>query len=171
MRKLLTMFGVGIITLFIMQRSVCAADLAEIKLNMIFETNASADLYEDASEKSGVVTSLEAGTVVFTTENAENNWCKISAGEYIGYIQIEYLKTLGAQDLINQEFEQSMTDNHRLYDEMQQEEEREAKSEIWELLIPLLIIAVCVVVINLLKGKRKKNDCQDSELNHDKNKK
>lgn len=171
MRKLLTMFGVGIIMVFILPHPVSAAGLDEIKSNMIFETNTQADLYEEASEESGIVASLGAGTVVFTTENAENNWCKVSAGEYTGYIQIEYLKTLGDQDLINQEFEQSMDENHRIYDEIQQEEEQKTKSEIGELLIPLLIIAVCVAVINLLKGKRKKSEGQDSELNTEKNKK
>lgn len=162
MRKLLIMFGVGIITLFTLQISVCATDLDKITSNMIFETNAQADLYEEASEESEVVASLETGTVVFTTENAENNWCKISAGEYMGYIQIEYLKTLGDQELINQEFEQSMNDNHRIYDEIQQEEEQETKSEIWELVIPLLIIAACLAVGNILKKKEKSN-AQDSE--------
>ncbi|MCM1262415.1 MAG: SH3 domain-containing protein [Butyrivibrio sp.] len=155
MRKLLTMSVVGIIMLLIMQFPVCAANLDEIKSNMIFETNAPADLHEEASEESDIVTALEAGTVVFTTENAENNWCRISAGEHTGYIQIGYLKTLGDQDLINQEFEQSMNDNHRIYDEVQQAEEQRNKSEIWEILIPILIIAVCVAAINLLKGKNK----------------
>ena len=115
-----------------------------------------ADLHEEASEESTVVVSLDAGTVVFTTENAENNWCKISVGEKTGYIKTEYLKTLGDQDLINQEFEQSMNDNHKMYDEIQQLEEQKSQEKMRENIIIGLAIVVLAVGGVLVKKKSRK---------------
>lgn len=156
MKKLLAMSGIDIIILFALGMSVHAANLDEITGNMLLETNVQADLHEEASDESNVVASLEAGTVVFTTENAENNWCKISVGENTGYIKVEYLKTIGDQDLINQEFEQNMNDNHIIYDEIQQLEEQKSQAEIRENIILGLVIVVLAVGIILVKKKRGK---------------
>lgn len=154
MKKLLAVAGV--IALVFFRLSVHAANLDEIAENMMFETSVATDLYEETSVESEVVTSLEAGTVVFTTENVENNWCKISAGEYTGYIKVEYLKTIGDQDLINQEFEQSMNDNHKIYDKIQQLEEQKSRAGIRENMILVLTIVVLAVSDVLIKKKSSK---------------
>lgn len=156
MKKLSAMAGIGIIILFALRMPVYAASLDEITGNMLLETSVNADLHEEASDESKVVASLEAGTVVFTTENAKNNWCKISAGENTGYIKVEYLKTIGDQNLINQEFEQSMNDNHKIYDEIQQLEEQKSQTEVRENLVLVLIIVVLAVGGVFLKKKSRK---------------
>ena len=92
------------------QVPVLAAGLSEITENMVLETGTDADLYEEASDRSRLVVSLDAGTVVFTVEAAADNWCKISAGEHTGYVRVENLKTIGDQELIRQEIEQNI--NH-----------------------------------------------------------
>lgn len=124
---------------------VYAAGLDKVEKNMVFETSAQTELYEEASDESKIVVSLETGTVVFTVEDAEGSWCKISAGDNIGYIKVEYLKTIGEQDLINQEFEQNMNDNHMIYDEIQKLEEQKTQSEIWGRIILGLIITMLVI--------------------------
>ncbi|MDE5804392.1 MAG: SH3 domain-containing protein [Lachnospiraceae bacterium] len=150
MRKLLAMAGTGFLLLIALQIPVYAVGLDEITGNMVLETSAQADLYEEASDEAKVVTSLEAGTVVFTLDHAEHNWCRISAGEYTGYIKVEYLKTIGDQDLINQEFEQNRNYNHMLYDEIEQREEQENRTKmrggIVLGLIMITIVAGCIFV-------------------------
>ena len=68
MRRLL------IVAVFLMiviwKTPVLAADLSEITENMVLETGVDAKLYEEASDKSELVASLVAGTVVFTVEDA-----------------------------------------------------------------------------------------------------
>ncbi len=156
MKKLLAMAEIAIIAMFFLRMPVYAANLDEITANMVLETSTQADLHEEASEESNVVISLDAGTVVFTTENAENNWCKISVGEKTGYIKTEYLKTLGDLDLINQEFEQSMNDNHKMYDEIQQLEEQKSQAKMRENIIIGLAIVVLAVGGVLVKKKSRK---------------
>lgn len=156
MKKLLVMTGIGIFTLFALRMPVHAAGLNEITENMVLETSVQADLHEKASDESKIVASLDAGTVVFTTENAENNWCKISVGDNTGYIKVEYLKTIGDQDLINQEFEESMNDNHKIYDEIQQLEEQKSLAEMRENIIIGLAIVVLAVGGVLVKKKSRK---------------
>lgn len=163
MKKLFIMTGIGIFTFFALRMPVHAAGLKEITANMVLETSTQADLHEEASEESNVVASLEAGTVVFTTENAENNWCKISVGENTGYIKVEYLKTLGDQDLINQEFEESMNDNHKMYDEIQQLEEQKSQAEMREnIIIGLAIVVLAVGIILVKKKSRKATETQNT---------
>lgn len=144
MKKLLVVASTEVIALVVLYMSAYATGLDEITVNMVLETSAQADLYEEPSDESKLVTSLEAGTVAFTAENADNSWCKISAGDYTGYIKVEYLKIIGDQNLINQEFEQSMNDNHMLYDEIEQLKEQNSQREIIRMLITGLVIAVIV---------------------------
>lgn len=153
MKKLLAMAEISIFTLFALCMPAHTANLDAITGNMVLETSAQADMYEEASDESKIVASLEAGTVVFITENAEDNWCKISAGEHTGYIKVEYLKTIGDQGLINQEFEQNMNDNHKIYDEIQQLEEQKSRAEIREnLMLGLIIVVLAAGVV--LKGRK-----------------
>ena len=86
MRRLL------IVAVFLMiviwKTPVLASDLSEITENMVLETGVDAKLYEEASDKSELVASLVAGTVVFTVEDARDNWCRVSAGEHTGYVRV-----------------------------------------------------------------------------------
>ena len=100
--------------------------------------------------------SIQAGTAVFTLENAEHNWCRISAGGYTGYIKVECLKTVGDQDLKNQEFEQNMSYNHMLYDEIEQLEEQETRTKIWEGIVLGLILIAFVAGYIFVKMRIKK---------------
>ena len=160
MKKLLVIIGIATITMLVLWTPVYAAGLDEITGSMVLETSAQANLYEEASDESKVVASLEAGTVVLTMENAENSWCKISAGEYTGYIKVEYLNTIGNQDLINQEFEQSMNENHKIYDEIQQLDEQKSKAEMREnivLVVGIVVIAACGILIKKKSRKATEN--------------
>lgn len=156
MKRLLAMAGTGCMLLIALRIPVYAVDLNEIKGNMVLEASAQADLYEEPSDESKVVISLEAGTAVFTLENAENNWCRISAGGYTGYIKVENLKTVGNQDLINQEFEQNRNYNHMLYDEIGQREEQENRTKMRGGIILGLTVTALVAGSIFIKTKIKK---------------
>lgn len=102
MNRLFVMAGSTVLILSVLLGlPVYAADLEKITGNMVLETSTEAELYESASGQSGVITTLEAGTIVFTTEDAQDHWCRISAGGYSGYIKVEQLKTMGDKDLID----------------------------------------------------------------------
>lgn len=144
MKKWFVMAGISLMLLIILRMPVYAADLDEIIGNMVLETSTQAELYKTASDQAEVVASLEAGTAVFTTEKAENNWCRISAGEYTGYIKVECLKTIGDRDLIDQELEQNMSYDHRNYDEAQQLEDQKNREKIIGKATLVLVAAVFV---------------------------
>ncbi|MBD5537654.1 MAG: hypothetical protein HDQ99_18760 [Lachnospiraceae bacterium] len=156
MKRLLAMAGTGLMMLIALRIPVYADGLDEITGNMVLETSTRADLYEEASDEAKVVASLEAGTVVFTLDNAEHNWCRISAGEYTGYIKVECLKTIGDQDLINQEFEQNRNYNHMLYDGIEQPEKQETRTKMRGGLVLGLTMAVLAAGSIFIKMRIKK---------------
>lgn len=155
MKRLLT---VAVFLMLIVWRlPVYAANLSEITENMILETNAQTDLYEEASEKSIRITSLEAGTVVFTTECALNDWCKISAGEYAGYVRVENLSTIGNQELIKQELEQNISHDYVDNEELKQLQEQRTQTGLWGKVMLVLVIVVLMgsgIYIKFRTGKR-----------------
>jgi len=120
----------------------CATNLGEITENMILKTNAQTDLYQEASEHSMLIISLEAGTVVFTIESAMNDWCKISVGEYTGYVRIEKLTTIGNQELIKQELEQNINHDYVDAEEFQQMQEQKLQTGLWGKVMLVLVITV-----------------------------
>ena len=124
------------------QVPVLAAGLSEITENMVLETGTDADLYEEASDRSRLVVSLDAGTVVFTVEAAADNWCKISAGEHTGYVRVENLKTIDDQELIRQEIEQNINHDYVDDEERQQTAEQGIQTGLWGKALPALVIVM-----------------------------
>lgn len=155
MKKLLAAAGTSLILFMMLWVPVYAADLDEITGNMLLETSAQTEVREAAADDAKVVTSLESGTVVFTLDKAENSWCRISAGEYTGYVKVEHLKTIGDRDLISQELQQDIDNNHMIYDEAQQLEEQKNRERMVGKITLVLIAAIFVAggVFTMIRTK------------------
>ncbi len=141
MRRLL------IVAVFLMiviwKTPVLAADLSEITENMVLETGVDAKLYEESSDKSELVASLVAGTVVFTVEDARDNWCRVSAGEHTGYVRVADLKTIGDQELIRQEIEQNINHDYADDEEVQRTAEQGMRTGLWgKVMLALAVVAL-----------------------------
>lgn len=156
MKRVLSVSGVFLILLIALRMPVHAAGLDKITGNMVLETSVQADLHEEASDDSKIVATLEAGTAVFTLEDAENSWCKISAGSYTGYIKVEFLKTVGDREAINQEFEENKDYNHTLYDEIEQLEEQKSREKTAGMVIAGVAVTAVVAGCIFIKLKSKK---------------
>lgn len=146
MNRVFVMAGMVLILSVLLGMPVYAADVEKITENMVLETRTEAELYETASEQSGIITTLDAGTVVFTTENAQDNWCRISAGGYSGYVRTAQLKTMGDAELIDQDLERDIGQYRRAYDQTQQTEKQKSQTGVWG------IITLGLVVIALAAG-------------------
>lgn len=123
-----------------------ASEETGIAGNVLLETVQDALLYTEQDEQSDVVTTLPAGTPVFSVEDSEGIWIKVSYQEYSGYTLLQNVQTYHSQEL-EQEFEQQAEQNVLLINELEYMETQKKQKTTWTVIIAVLVVAIFAVSI------------------------
>lgn len=156
MKKVLTMTVALWALLAAMFITVNAASADRTAAGNVLRTDTDTEVYQDASEASGLIAVLDAGTVVWVTDDTVEGWCGISAKEVRGYIKSEHLVLLDSSDEMNLEFEQIENNYHMLFNEVQQLESQRRQTRIWGSIIALLTVGIFAAgIVPVIKRNRK----------------
>lgn len=123
-----------------------ASEETGIAGNVLLETVQDALLYTEQDEQSDVVTTLPAGTPVFSVEDSEGIWIKVSYQEYSGYTLLQNVQAYRSEEL-EQEFEQQAEQNVLLINELEYMETQKKQKTTWTVIIAVLVVAIFAVSI------------------------
>lgn len=136
---------------------VKASEAELIGANILLEVTESACIYEETSEQSNVVATIEAGTPIISTAVQDGVWIEVTYQQVKGFIEVKSVKVFG-QDGLEDEFEQIEQANRLLITELRYVEKQATEKIIWGVVIAVLVVAIFTVgiVSGVLKNKKPK---------------
>lgn len=146
MKKLVRFLLVILGSLVLGGFTVRASEGMEITGNILLEITQEAMLMAEPDEQSEVIATLAAGTPVFSVEDSDGIWIKISYQELSGYTHLQNVRIYGSEEL-DQEFEQQATQNVLLINELEYIAAQKKQKTTWTIVIAVLVVAIFAVSI------------------------
>lgn len=146
MKRIVRLILIIVGALYIGNFQVRAEEETKITANILLEITQEAMLMSEPDEQSDVIGILSAGTPVFSIEDSEGAWIKISYQELIGYTSLQNVRKYGSEEL-KQEFKELVDENTLFVNELQYIETQKKHKTIWTIVIIVLVITIFAVSI------------------------
>lgn len=132
---------------------------AAIAENVLLETTQKVQLKEEPSETAATVAEFEAGTPLLSKQAAQNGWIQVAYQETTGYLPVQNVKLYGAENTIEQEFEEIRMDNDLIMSELLYRESQKRQKILWGSAIAVLVIAIFAVgIISAVKKNKEEKE-------------
>lgn len=141
------------------------------EMNQIMTVQTDCDARQTPDENSEVMMSYTAGSSVWVIGETENGWYKVSYQGKEGYILFETVTDLQLQTETEQEESVTLTEagldtemaaleaeNEMIVEEVERLRAEEKRSQIWKIVIGLLVVGIFATgIISTMQSKKKKD--------------
>lgn len=153
---LLCLFAIAVFAILGRALPAKAAEAESVE-GVLQQITKDAELMQAPDENSDVLEKLEAGTALIVYGEPEGSWSRVEYKGVKGYIKSDVLEkySTGQDEELDQEFSRVDEEISRTADEYEFEENEKRSSNVWMVIIGVLVVAILVLgVISALKKEK-----------------
>lgn len=153
---LLCLFSIAVFAILGRALPTKAAE-AETVEGILQQITKDTELMETPDENANILEKLEAGTALIVYGEPEDSWSRAEYKGMKGYIKSDVLEkySMGQEEELEEEFSRVDEEISRTADEYEFEENEKHSSNVWMVIIGILVVAILVLgVISALKKEK-----------------